>query len=407
MALRYDRGELTTKAERLPNGMLRAPAFLTRAGVFVYRDAQGNERRELRHPDDVFDPASLASLQLVVVTDGHPTELVTAANAKALGVGHVGENIARADGDLVGATLMLTSAPAIDAVLSGVRRELSCGYEADVVDERGVFDGEPYDARQKNIRYNHVAIVEAGRAGPLVRVRLDADSMAQVSPESSAQDAPGEPSMSKVRIRNDGLTIELDPDQVSVFEQITQKLTTAKEAAEKLAEDNAEEADEAKQKLADAEQKAQQAQAQADAAKAELDELRKTHADAVDPVKLRERISSRVALETQARAVLGADAKLDELDDVGVRRVVLGKLSPGVKLDDKTEAYIVARYDAAIEFAQKQNPGLDALRRSTAPTHADSANATGDVLLDAARKAREDSAKLWQQPLAASKTVGA
>ena len=49
-------------------------------------------------------------------------------------------------------------------------KELSAAYIYDPVVEAGTFDGQPYDIIMTNIRGNHVALVEEGRAGPDVVV---------------------------------------------------------------------------------------------------------------------------------------------------------------------------------------------------------------------------------------------
>jgi hypothetical protein len=51
------------KVEETEQGGVRMPAALTRVGVFRYRDAQGREWGELRPPEEVFAPASLATLR--------------------------------------------------------------------------------------------------------------------------------------------------------------------------------------------------------------------------------------------------------------------------------------------------------------------------------------------------------
>lgn len=107
------------------------------------------------------------------ITDGHPAVPLDSTNARSLSAKHLGEFVELADGDLVRAPLLLIDAPVIEAVKRDARRELSYGYDAEVVEEFGVFDGEPYTHRQKDIRYNHVAVVPEGRAGPLVRMRID------------------------------------------------------------------------------------------------------------------------------------------------------------------------------------------------------------------------------------------
>lgn len=67
-------------------------------------------------------------------------------------------------------SLIVTDAAAIAAIESGRCRELSAAYMYDPVFRPGVFDGEAYDFVMTNIRGNHVALVEEGRAGPDVVV---------------------------------------------------------------------------------------------------------------------------------------------------------------------------------------------------------------------------------------------
>ncbi len=138
----------------------------------MYRDGGGRIRRELRPPEEVFDPASLKSLALVPVTNDHPPELLDSENLKRYQVGNVGDSVAR-EGLLVRAPVVVQDASAVAAVLTG-KQQLSCGYEADLDETPGVYDGVPYDAIQRRIRYNHLALVDLGRAGPSCKLKLDA-----------------------------------------------------------------------------------------------------------------------------------------------------------------------------------------------------------------------------------------
>ena len=54
---------------------------------------------------------------------------------------------------------------AISLIESGTMRELSLGYAFDPVKKSGVFKGQKYDLVMRNIRANHLALVEQGRAG--------------------------------------------------------------------------------------------------------------------------------------------------------------------------------------------------------------------------------------------------
>lgn len=68
------------------------------------------------------------------------------------------------------ASLCVWDDDAIDAIERGRMRELSCAYRYDPDFTPGTYDGQHYDFIMRNIRGNHVALVEEGRAGPDVVV---------------------------------------------------------------------------------------------------------------------------------------------------------------------------------------------------------------------------------------------
>ncbi len=78
-------------------------------------------------------------------------------------------------------SLIITDAAAIAVIESGRCRELSAAYMYDPVFRPGVFEGEAYDFVMTNIRGNHVALVEEGRAGPDVVV---ADARININPKA-------------------------------------------------------------------------------------------------------------------------------------------------------------------------------------------------------------------------------
>lgn len=179
---RFDFGELRS-ATRTPQGFLMCPGFATRTGVFPYMDGSGNMRRELRHPDDVFAPESLITLKNAPVTIEHPPVMIDPSNVSQYRKGHTTDRV-EVNRDMVDVDMIVEDQDAIDAVEKQGMRELSSGYTADIVEEEGTYNGAPYDFRQKNIVYNHLAIVKRGRAGPEVRLRLDsADAVMQGDPE--------------------------------------------------------------------------------------------------------------------------------------------------------------------------------------------------------------------------------
>lgn len=170
MATRFDAVGLFDARNVLGDGSSRIPAYLTRTGIFVYHDATGREIRELRPASEVFDATSLASLRGVTVTVGHP-DMIDSKNWREHGVGHVGDNV-REEGIYIAADLVVKDASALARIDSKDLVELSCGYSVDLDFTAGTFEGEAYDAVQRNIRYNHVALggTNWGRAGANVRL---------------------------------------------------------------------------------------------------------------------------------------------------------------------------------------------------------------------------------------------
>lgn len=192
VVLRLDRSPLS-KATRLDSGAIRVPARLTRTGVFPYRQADGTTRREYRPADEVFAPSALEALRAAPVTAEHPTSgarRVTAETWAGVAIGHVGDDV-RADADrrFVEGSVVISDAGAISRVDSGALREVSVGYDVDLEMTSGVSpEGEPYDAIQRRIRPNHVALVPRGRAGSEVSLRLDSagDEIPDPSPKDPA-----------------------------------------------------------------------------------------------------------------------------------------------------------------------------------------------------------------------------
>lgn len=372
MPLRFDVGELSG-AQRLDNGYLRAPAKITRTGVFEYRDPMGKVRREWRPPEEVFHADTLASFNLVPLTNDHPNELLNVKNTVKYQVGSIGA--ARADGTFVAAEVLITHMDAISDAEKG-KRELSCGYTCEVEMTAGVTPaGEKYDAIQRNIRGNHVALVDKGRAGSEVQLRLDADGneVFNVKPEKKMK-----------TIRIDGITFE-------VSEQVA-------EAIMNMERKNDEAAKAAATKLTDSAAALVKEKARADAAEEKLADVQKKLDAAVSPAALTERTNARLALVRLAEKVLAdKSVKLDGMEDLAIKKLVVMKVYPSAKLDGKEPAYIEARYDGAVEHFEK-NGGTDD-EGNTTQLHVvkDAAQGggtgSGDSAADARKRMIEDNRK--------------
>lgn len=361
--IRVDRGEFNGKVERTEEGYLRGDAIVTRTGVFMYRNDDGSVRRELRHPDDVYEAESLASLRMIPITDNHPGELVTSINAASLSRGQTGENI-RVDGKFVVAPLTITHADMIATVEDG-KVELSLGYVVDVVEEEGEYNGEVYTHRQKNIRYNHLAVVDRARAGAAARLNMDG---AAVQEQTTQRDDEGKTMLKKINL--DGIEYEAAPEVINALTRADQK------AADLEA------------KVEDANKRADTAEAKADAAEEKLEELKKDNSDE----KVRQRIDARLELERNAARLIELDEKDKGLGDRELMLKAISARNDKLDLAEKSDEYVRARFDSFVEDAEQ-----DGIRKQRETVNGGRKDDRGDRKDEAdseqARKNAEDSVK--------------
>jgi len=175
----HDRISVPTSRKFTDAGQLHVPCAFARTGEQLYTagqlglpDREANEVvRVFRDEKDVFDSESMETFRSAPVTVGHPKSedgkaiQVTIDNAKDLQVGML-EGMPVRDEDLLKGTLILTAKEAIDALEEG-DQELSAGYTCDIEE----VDGKLF---QRNIRANHIAIVNKGRAGSSCRISDEA-----------------------------------------------------------------------------------------------------------------------------------------------------------------------------------------------------------------------------------------
>lgn len=352
-AQRFDVGNLA-KSKRRHDGTIRVDARLTRTGVFPYADGKGGIRLEYRSPEEVFKADSLATLELVPVTNTHPTTGVRADNAKGVSVGSVGQDIRR-DNDFVRGTLAVHDAKTISE-MDGGKDQLSCGYRCEVVMAPGVTpDGLRYDAIQKNIVYDHVAIVDRGRAGPDVRARMDAalaegyDVAIMHDDEETAREGVHnqppegrEGKNMKFTVKIDGIDYTLEGDDSA--KQAVQKHLDSVDALQAKADADVAKADAEKEEAIKAKD---EAEAKADAAAKALEDEKAQRADAATAQP--ELVRARVKLEKDAAKVLD-DVKADA-SDADIKREVAAKAFPKVELEGKNDHYIECLFDQAIAQA--------------------------------------------------------
>ena len=361
MAIRYDRGNIS-KVTETPQGGIRVTAAVARTGILEYRNPDGSTRRELRRPEQVFHTDSMASLEGAPVTDLHPPELVTPKNYRKYAAGHVAEGTVRRDGDVLVADLVIQAGDLAGAVLEGQRKDISCGYRLDLDETPGIWEGQPYDAEQVNVRQNHVAICPPGwgRSGASVSLRLD--SAGDGLPPAPAEEVD---QMEKFE-RIDGVdyAVGTPPHEAAC------KRRDVAEATRKA------EHDAMASKLAQAEARADAAEAQAkDAA---------------------QRAAASVKLQRQADK--HGVAVREDMNDDEVRKLVIAKAHPGLDLTDKDPAYLAAAFDLALDtLATKGAAGVRG-DGGQAPTGEKTPLMLARERADAATKAAHEAGRTaWRQ----------
>ena len=341
---RYD--SVKFKATIDENGFLVDTPVVARLGVQVYYMDDGRTVREFRPAEEVFKDESLASYQGKPMTLDHV--FVNSENAKEVVVGSV-TGKAEPLGSSVVAPIVIYDNTAIQEAMAGNAKELSVGYSA-ILDETpgwgdpitGEYvlksDGDQFDAPegwqefdaiQRDIKVNHLAMVYRGRAG-IAKLNMDGE---QENPYTTDVDINKEDKQEMIKIKLDGAQeFEVAPEIASHIEALNAKADTA------IAERDA-------------------LKAKVDAMPAEIEAaVAKAKADAD-------------ALATLVAVAAEAGVKSDGLDSKGIKVAYVKEIS-GLDVSEKSDAYI----DAAFDIAKESDKMAEVRKATTASDKSDSAD---------------------------------
>lgn len=161
---RTQEGYIATQARALRTGIQDYYAW--EFGDTAIADGFANDEivRVYRPAESVFSKDSLQSAVHIPITVDHPSEMVDSDNYADLAVGEVSTDVMR-DGEFVAFSIMVKDKRGLDAINSG-KVELSAGYTAEMIR----VDHKDYDYVMGKPRYNHIAIVDAARAGSQARI---------------------------------------------------------------------------------------------------------------------------------------------------------------------------------------------------------------------------------------------
>jgi uncharacterized protein len=361
-ALRFDYLRLDSIATT-PQGGLRIPAALTRTGVFEYRKADGTLSRELRHPDEVFHKDAVDSFANAPLSIGH-VGVVSPDNWQNVAVGHVIGTPGR-EGKFLSADVAVMRRDAIEKIQKGELKELSCGYEVEIDPTPGEYNGERYDAIQRGIRGNHVALLPegAGRAGPDVKLRLD-----------SKDEFPG-----GIAIRVEG-EAPLNAYPPGVPPQAAPNTPPAPVVAP---EPHADGADVLLGRI--------------DSLTAENATLKRQLAEM--PAKIEAAALERANILGAVSAFMPKDWKADGKDVATIEREALLALRPGLKLDGKSPDYIRGAYEQALASVETSRERVASIQ---GPTHIQLVRSDEDADMDEMesrnKKAKQKSHDAWKTP---------
>ena len=330
--------DATRPVEKTPEGFVRATVAVTSIGVFTYRNPDGTTRRELRLPDEVFKPESMSTLALKPMTLLHPTKdqtpesLLNPNTVKELACGSVGQPFA--DSYRVFTEIMVTRADAIQSVMDKQTLGLSCGYNCDIEWTSGNWLGQDYDCIQRNIRYNHVALVPRPRAGDDATIRLD-DAGAPGPVPSEYLTTEKEPNMDYKKVNLDGVEYQAEAQVITALTKAREQVAALNSQIDQLRTD-----------AADSANKVSTLEGERDSLKERLDQAEKDMKDKMDRA-----FKTRLDLMDKARAA-GCEVRAD-MSEGELKAAVIVKKFPQAKLEGKDEAYINARFDAACEMIEQ------------------------------------------------------
>lgn len=317
---RYDKA-LILDFNETEDGYLNIDACpITRPGVFPYRTDSGVEM-EAKLPEELFSASTIESANAKPITDDHPTEPVNAANYGMYAKGMTHTDAAVKDNKVV-VSFTITDSKMIDKIQSG-KRELSIGFHADVTREKGHYDGMQYDSVQRNMRINHIAVVENGRAGSEVAIRADSAFMLD-DEEVKKNKQTGGKKMPVLKIDNKDFEVD------SAVESHVNGLNS---------------------QIAKLEGERDGLQTQVTSLNTQLEEAREGQltADEMD-----EAVEARVKLLDSAKAFLGDSFEFKGKSDRAVKEAVITSIKKDADMKDRSDDYVNAFYDSLTSVANSK-----------------------------------------------------
>jgi len=426
---RFDRSSLPVSFLETPEGYVRVRGTFSRSGCQTYTNPDGSKRVEYRPPEEVSRPDSLLSMGGLPVTLEHPPQLLTPDTVRQHTRGHSGTQVEFTDGFVHG-TVTLTDREAIEAVKRRDAVELSVGYRCEYDPTPGTApDGTRYDGVQRNISGNHLAVTGKGRAGSEVCLHFDSADAADppivaVSadllpslPEATPMPAPAQTTdradMKRSSQSKANAEEEMDPAAMEGDDGMAGDDDQEKEDGYGMGKGKKTRGDSATpgrsvpwevykatvEDLAAAELRFDSLSEQL----SELEQLVAERTDSApepDPELIQQLVAERVDVLEKAGELTGKRERHDGLTNRQVMELALEAAEVRINgIEDRSDEYVAARFDAAFETAEKipYTPGAaNLLARQLQGLTTPRSDSSGDGIAEAAAEHQQSLANAWQ-----------
>ena len=329
----------TSAVRKTADGYLVADAAVARTGIQKYLGREVGKPdmpivRVYRPAEQVFSKDAMKTYAHRPMTNDHPSVAVNAENWKDYAVGQTGGDVMR-DGEFVRVPLVLMDQKAISDWENG-KVELSMGYSADIVFQKGVTDsGEEYDAIQTNLHMNHLALVDKARGGDKLRIG-DQGNPDIIYPAQMTKDEGGH--MADLRkVLVDGLPVETTEAGETAINLLKTKVADAEKASATLVSDHA-------KAIAAKDAEIAKKDAEIDALKGKV----------MDAAALDAAVTARADLIAKAKTV--ADQDYTGKSESEIRKMAVAKKFGDAAVADKSAEYIEARFDIAVGDSANVDP---------------------------------------------------
>lgn len=316
---RYDNFQI--QAIKTDEGFIKDAPIIGRVGILEYRNADGSIRREYRPPEEAFKSDSLASIRGKPITLGHHGLVTNSTYNHSKPIGTVLSD-GRQDGNNIRADVVIYSLDTDD-------RELSCGYQTELEETSGVTeDGQHYDAIQRNIRYNHLAIVPRGRAGN-ARLNMDGEQIWESEEKKMSE---------KIKL-DSGIEYEVPAEVKVAYSAMVEKADATKKEFDAL-------------------------QAKFDSASAEIEKLKADAETAKKEWEAKFDEAVKTTIELRTIATKHGIEKADTMSNDEIKKAVVAKVHPKLNLDGKSAEYIQVAFDLAKDSVETHEDNMAKQRKA-------------------------------------------